>query len=334
MVKIGDIELGEFPLLLAPMEDVSDPPFRKLCKEQGADLVYTEFISADGLVHEAINSLKKLDIFDYERPIGIQYFGGQLDSMLQAAEIIESKNPDLIDINYGCPVAKVACRMAGAGLLRDVPRMVTLTAAVVKSTRRPVTVKTRLGWDAATINILEVAERLQDVGVAALTIHARTRAQMYKGEADWTWIARVKEHPSIRIPIFGNGDIDSAQKALEYRKRYGPDGIMIGRASIGYPWIFREIKHYFATGTLLEPPSVAERVRAARQHLTDSIAWKGPKLGVLEMRRHYSAYFRDLPGIKLYRNRLVTEMDPTVLFSILEEIEATYSMESNFAEAT
>ncbi len=327
MVKIGNLELGEFPLLLAPMEDVSDPPFRKLCKEQGADLVYTEFISADGLVHEAINSLKKLDIFDYERPIGIQYFGGQLDSMLQAAEMIESKNPDLIDINFGCPVAKVACRMAGAGLLRDVPHMVRLTEAVVKSTRRPVTVKTRLGWDADSINIVEVAERLQDAGIAALTIHARTRAQMYKGEADWTWIARVKENPRMRIPVFGNGDIDSPQKALEYRRRYGPDGIMIGRASIGYPWIFREIKHYFATGELLEPPSVAERVRAARQHLTDSIAWKGPKLGVLEMRRHYGPYFRDLPNIKPYRHRLVTEMEPEVLFAILAEIEEVYSFE-------
>jgi nifR3 family TIM-barrel protein len=324
MVKIGNIELGEFPLLLAPMEDVSDPPFRKLCKEQGADMVYTEFISADGLVHDAVKSFQKLDIFDYERPIGIQYFGGQLDNMIEAAEIIERKNPDVIDINFGCPVAKVACRMAGAGLLRDIPQMLRLTEAVVKSTKRPVTVKTRLGWDDASINIVEVAERLQDVGIAALTIHARTRVQMYKGEADWSWIARVKENPRMTIPVFGNGDVDSPEKALDYRRRFGADGIMIGRASIGYPWIFREIKHYFATGELLPPPDVSERVQAARQHLTDSIAWKGLKLGVLEMRRHYAPYFRDLPNIKPYRARLVTEMEPEVLFGLLDEIEEVY----------
>lgn len=325
MVKIGNVELGAFPLLLAPMEDVSDPPFRKLCKEQGADMVYTEFISADGLVHDAVNSLKKLEIFDYERPIGIQYFGGQVENMIEAAEMIEAKNPDVIDINYGCPVAKVACRMAGAGLLRDIPHMVRLTEAVVKSTNRPVTVKTRLGWDESSINIVEVAERLQDVGVRALTIHARTRVQMYKGEANWSWIARVKENPRLHIPIFGNGDVDSPQRALEYRRRFGVDGIMIGRASIGYPWIFREIKHYFATGELLPPPDIEERVRAARQHLSDSLAWKGPKLGVLEMRRHYAPYFRDLPNIKPFRARLVTEMEPAVLFGILEEIEEVYA---------
>ncbi|MCB0530322.1 MAG: tRNA dihydrouridine synthase DusB [Saprospiraceae bacterium] len=325
MVKIGNVELGDFPLLLAPMEDVSDPPFRKLCKEQGADMVYTEFISADGLVHEAKNTFQKLEIFDYERPIGIQYFGGQLENMIEAAEIIESKNPDVIDINFGCPVAKVACRMAGAGLLRDIPLMVKLTEAVVKSTGRPVTVKTRLGWDDSTINIMEVAERLQDVGIQALSIHGRTRSQMYKGEADWTWIARVKENPRMHIPIFGNGDVDSPQKALEYKNRFGVDGIMIGRASIGYPWIFREIKHYFATGEVLPAPDVTERVRAARQHLTDSLAWKGLKLGVLEMRRHYAPYFRDLPNIKPYRARLVTEMEPEILFSILDEIEEVYT---------
>ncbi len=324
MVKIGNIELGEFPLLLAPMEDVSDPPFRKLCKEQGADMVYTEFISADGLVHDAMKSFQKLDIFDYERPIGIQYFGGQLESMIEAAAIIESKNPDVIDINFGCPVAKVACRMAGAGLLRDIPQMIKLTEAVVKSTNRPVTVKTRLGWDDSTINILEVAERLQDVGIKALSIHGRTRAQMYKGEADWSWIAKVKENQRMHIPIFGNGDVDTPEKALDYRRRYGVDGIMIGRASIGYPWIFREIKHYFATGELLPAPDVQERVRVARQHLLHSLAWKGPKLGVLEMRRHYAPYLRDLPHIKPYRARLVTEMEPEALLAILDEVEEVY----------
>lgn len=325
MVKIGNVELGDFPLLLAPMEDVSDPPFRKLCKEQGADMVYTEFISADGLVHEAKQTFQKLEIFDYERPVGIQYFGGQLENMIEAAEIIEAKNPDVIDINFGCPVAKVACRMAGAGLLRDVPLMVKLTESVVKTTKRPVTVKTRLGWDDSTINIMEVAERLQDVGIQALSIHARTRSQMYKGEANWEWIARVKNNPRIHIPIFGNGDVDSPQKALDYKNRFGPDGIMIGRASIGYPWIFREIKHYFATGELLPPPDIHERVKAARQHLSDSLNWKGPKLGVLEMRRHYAPYFKGLPDIKPYRARLVTEMEPATLFAILAEIEDVYS---------
>jgi tRNA-dihydrouridine synthase B len=325
MVKIGPVELGEYPLLLAPMEDVSDPPFRKLCKAEGADMVYTEFISADGLVHEAKNTFQKLDIFDYERPIGIQYFGGQLENMIEAAEIIEAKNPDVIDINFGCPVAKVACRLAGAGLLRDIPHMVRLTEAVVKSTKKPVTVKTRLGWDDSTINILEVAERLQDVGIQALTIHARTRAQMYKGEANWDWIARVKDNPRMHIPVFGNGDVDSPQKALEYRKRYGADGIMIGRAAIGYPWIFREIKHYFKTGELLPPPDIHERVRAARQHLRDSLEWKGPKLGVLEMRRHYAPYLKDLPHIKPYRAQLVTLMEPNELFAVLDEVEEKYS---------
>lgn len=325
MVKIGNVELGDFPLLLAPMEDVSDPPFRRLCKQQGADMVYTEFVSADGLVHDAQKALQKLEIFDYERPIGIQYFGGQLENMIGAAEIIEAKNPDVIDINFGCPVAKVACRMAGAGLLRDIPHMVRLTEAVVKSTSRPVTVKTRLGWDDASINIVEVAERLQDVGIQALTIHARTRAQMYKGMANWDWINRVKDNPRLHIPVFGNGDVDSPARALEYRKKYNVDGIMIGRASIGYPWIFREIKHFFETGELLPPPDIRERVAAARQHLQDSLAWKGLKLGVLEMRRHYSPYFQGLPNIKPYRTRLVTEMDPALLFEILEEIEYVYA---------
>ncbi len=288
-------------------------------------MMYTEFISADGLVHDAEKSFQKLEIFDYERPIGIQYFGGQLDSMIRAANIVEGANPDVIDINYGCPVAKVACRMAGAGLLQDVPKMIELTEAVVKSTNKPVTVKTRLGWDEKTINIIEVAERLQDVGVKALTIHARTRKQMYKGEADWTWIAKVKDNPRMHIPIFGNGDVDSPQKALEYRNRFGVDGIMIGRAAIGYPWIFREIKHFFETGEEMLPPTTEERVEAARQHLQTSIEWKGEKLGVVEMRRHYTNYFRGFHNIKTYRSRLVEEYSPAALFGILDEIMEAYA---------
>ncbi|MCC6727202.1 MAG: tRNA dihydrouridine synthase DusB [Saprospiraceae bacterium] len=325
MVKIGNIELSDFPLLLAPMEDVSDPPFRRLCKEHGADMMYTEFISADGLVHDADKSFKKLEVFDYERPIGIQYFGGQLESMIKAANIVEKANPDVIDINFGCPVAKVACKMAGAGLLQDVPKMIELTAAVVKSTSKPVTVKTRLGWDEKSINILEVAEKLQDVGIKALTIHARTRKQMYKGEADWTWIAKVKENPRMSIPIFGNGDVDSPQRALEYRNRFGVDGIMIGRAAIGYPWIFREIKHFFESGNIMPVPTVEERVEACRQHLSHSIEWKGEKLGVVEMRRHYTNYFRGFANIKNYRSRLVTEYSPALLYQILAEIQETYT---------
>jgi tRNA-dihydrouridine synthase B len=324
MVKIGNINLGEFPLLLAPMEDVSDPPFRALCKEQGADMMYTEFISSDGLVHEAEKSLKKLEIFDYERPIGIQYFGGQLDSMIKAAHMVEAANPDVIDINYGCPVAKVACKMAGAGLLQDIPKMIQLTAAVVKSTNKPVTVKTRLGWDENTINIVDVAERLQDIGIQALTIHGRTRKQMYKGEANWDWIAKVKNNPRMHIPIFGNGDVDSPQKALEYRNRYGTDGIMIGRAAIGYPWIFRDIKHFFATGEILDTPSVSERVEAVRRHLIRSIEWKGERVGIMEMRPHYTNYFRGLPNVKPFRQKLVTELTTPLLFEILDEMVAYY----------
>lgn len=325
MVKIGDVELGEFPLLLAPMEDVSDPPFRALCKAQGCDMMYSEFISVEGLIRDADKSVQKLDIYDYERPIGIQIFGAEESSMMRAAEIVEEAQPEVLDINYGCPVKKVVCKMAGAGILQDIDRMVSLTESVVKSTKLPVTVKTRLGWDEKTKYIEEVAERLQDVGIKALSIHGRTRKQMYKGEADWTLIGKIKENPRIHIPIFGNGDIDSPQKAKEYRERYGVDGIMIGRASIGNPWIFREIKHYFATGELLAPPSIHERVEAAREHLRFSLSWKGPKLGVLEMRRHYTNYFRSLPGVKEYRKRLVTEFEPEVLYSVLDEIEERYA---------
>src|SRR5688572_21106376 len=298
MVKIGHIELGEFPLLLAPMEDVSDPPFRAVCKEGGADLMYTEFISSEGLIRDAAKSRQKLDIFEYERPIGIQLFGGDIEHMVQSTEIATEVSPDLIDINYGCPVKAVACRGAGAALLQDIPKMVRMTAEIVKATNLPVTVKTRLGWDDNTKNVVDVAERLQDIGIQALTIHGRTRVQMYKGEADWSLIARVKENQRIHIPVFGNGDITTPEKALEYKNRYGVDGIMIGRASIGYPWIFNEIKHYFKTGEKLAPPTIQQRAEACRKHFEFSLKWKGEKLGVLEMRRHYTNYFKGLPNFK------------------------------------
>ncbi len=306
MVKIANIELGEFPLLLAPMEDVSDPPFRGLCKKHGADLMFTEFISSEGLIRYADKSVQKLDIFDYEQPIGIQIFGGEIDSMRRAAEIVEEAKPDLLDINYGCPVHKVVCKDAGAGILKDIPKMVRLTEEIVKSTALPVTVKTRLGWDENSKFIVEVAERLQDIGIKAISIHGRTRKQMYKGDADWSLIAAVKNNPRMNIPVFGNGDVDSPQKAKEMRDTYGVDGIMIGRASIGHPWIFREIKHYFATGEILPPPTLQERVDACREHVTRSVEWKGGKLGILEMRRHYANYFRGYPNVKPLRQLLVT----------------------------
>ena len=306
MPTIGNIDLGEFPLLLAPMEDVSDPPFRRLCKMHGADMLYSEFISSEGLIRDAIKSRQKLDIFDYERPVGIQIFGGDEEAMALSAKIVATVNPDLVDINFGCPVKKVVSKGAGAGVLKDIDLMVRLTKAVVNSTDLPVTVKTRLGWDEQSINIEEVAERLQDVGISALTIHARTRSQMYKGHSDWSYIAKVKNNPRIHIPIFGNGDIDSPEKALEYRNKYGIDGIMIGRAAIGYPWIFNEIKHYFATGELLPSPTIADRVEAAKNHLLWSVEWKGERQGVVEMRRHYANYFKGIPNFKEHRHKLVT----------------------------
>jgi len=332
MVKIDHIELGEFPLLLAPMEDVSDPPFRALCKQHGADMMYTEFISVEGLIRDAHKSVQKLDIYDYERPVGIQIFGANLESMERATEIVDEAQPELLDINFGCPVKKVVCKMAGAGILQDIPRMVKLTEAIVKKSKLPVTVKTRLGWDDNTKYIVEVAERLQDVGIKALSIHGRTRKQMYKGEADWTLIGKIKENPRMHIPIFGNGDINSPQKAKLYRERYGVDGIMIGRASIGYPWIFNEIKHYFKTGELLTPPTVEERVEAARQHLRHSLEWKGERLGVLEMRRHYTNYFKGLPGVKEYRTKLVTSLVVEELYAVLDEVEARYAGYEIFAK--
>ncbi|MFT4666245.1 MAG: tRNA-dihydrouridine synthase B [Ulvibacter sp.] len=328
MVKIGNIELGDFPLLLAPMEDVSDPPFRALCKQHGADMMYTEFISVEGLIRDAVKSVQKLDIYDYERPVGIQIFGAEIDSMMRAAEIVEEAKPEVLDINFGCPVKKVVCKMAGAGILQDIDRMVKLTDAIVKSTNLPVTVKTRLGWDDETKYIEEVAERLQDVGIKGLAIHGRTRKQMYKGEADWSLIGKIKENPRVTIPIFGNGDINNPEKALLYKERYNVDGIMIGRASIGNPWIFREIKHYFATGEILAPPTFIEKVAAARQHLKHSIEWKGPKLGILEMRRHYTNYFRGLPHVKPYRQRLVTSGSPEDVYTVMEEMEDVFGGEA------
>lgn len=324
MVKIGNIELPDFPLLLAPMEDVSDPPFRAVCKEGGADLMYTEFISTEGLIRDAAKSVQKLDIFEYERPIGIQLFGSDIQTMAACAEISTRVSPDLIDINYGCPVKNVACRGAGAALLQDIPKMVKMTEAVVKATHLPVTVKTRLGWDDSTKNIEEVAERLQDIGIQALTVHGRTRVQMYKGEADWTLIGKIKDNSRIKIPIFGNGDIDSPEKALEYRNRYGVDGIMIGRASIGYPWIFNEIKHFLRTGQHLPPPTIEDRIVACRKHLDFSIRWKNEKLGILEMRRHYANYFKGLENAKQFRMRLVEANTYAEIVEILEEVAAHY----------
>ncbi|GAA4434384.1 tRNA dihydrouridine synthase DusB [Ravibacter arvi] len=331
MPNIGNITLGEFPLLLAPMEDVSDPPFRAVCKDNGADLMYTEFISSEGLIRDAAKSVKKLDIFEYERPIGIQLFGSDIETMASCAEIAAAAGPDLIDINYGCPVKNVACRGAGAALLQDIPKMVKMTEAVVKSTGLPVTVKTRLGWDHETINILEVAERLQDIGIQALTVHGRTRVQMYKGDADWTMIGKIKDNQRIRIPIFGNGDIDSPEKALEYRERYGVDGIMIGRASIGNPWIFNQIKHFFKTGAHLPAPGILERVAACRKHLDFSVRWKGDTLGLLEMRRHYTNYFKGLDNFKPFRMRLVESLVYRDIEAMLDEIVHYYQESENFA---
>ena len=325
MPSIGPVQLPEFPLLLAPMEDVSDPPFRAVCKQNGADLMYTEFISSEGLIRDAAKSVQKLDIFEYERPIGIQLFGSDIESMRKSAEIATAAGPDLVDINYGCPVKQVACKGAGAALLQDIPKMVKMTETVVKASHLPVTVKTRLGWDDTTKNILEVAERLQDIGIQALTIHGRTRVQMYKGDADWTLIGRLKENPRITIPIFGNGDIDSPEKALEYKNRYGVDGIMIGRAAIGYPWFFNEVKHFLKTGEHLPPPDLNQRVDVCKTHLEFSLKWKGPGLGLVEMRRHYTNYFKHIPDFKPFRMKLVTSNSAEEVLETLEDIRNRFA---------
>jgi len=324
LVKIANIELGEFPLLLAPMEDVSDPPFRYVCKEHGADLMFTEFISSEGLIRDAIKSKKKLDIFEYERPVGIQIFGGDEEAMAMAAKIVDATNPDIVDINFGCPVKKVVCKGAGAGVLKDIELMVRLTKAVIRSTNKPVTVKTRLGWDEKSLNILEVAERLQDVGIQALSIHGRTRAQMYKGSADWTLIGEVKNNPRIKIPIFGNGDVETPERVKEVREKYGVDGVMIGRASIGYPWVFNEIKHFLRTGQHLPPPTIKQRVEVCKTHLLKSVEWKGEKLGIVEMRRHYTNYFRGLPNFKDIRMVLVTSPNLQELLDTIDSVENRY----------
>jgi tRNA-dihydrouridine synthase B len=320
LVKIGNIELPDFPLLLAPMEDVSDPPFRALCKEQGADVVYTEFVSSEGLIRNAAKSVMKLDIYDKERPVGIQIFGANLDSMLQTIDIVEATKPDIIDINFGCPVKKVVSKGAGAGILKDVCLMESLTAEMVKRTNIPVTVKTRLGWDHDSIRIVEVAERLQDAGIKAISIHGRTRAQMYKGEADWRPIAEVKNNPRMHIPVFGNGDVNTPERAVEMRDIYGLDGAMIGRASIGNPWFFKQVKHFFKTGTHLPAISLEDRVEAARRHLQMSIDWKGETLGVFETRRHYTNYFKGIPNFKDYRTKMVTSDKAEDVFAAFDEV--------------
>ena len=325
MVKIGNVELGEFPILLAPMEDVSDPPFRALCKKHGSDLMFTEFISSEGLIRNAAKSVQKLDIYEFERPIGIQIFGNNISSMKEATKITEQTNPDIIDINYGCPVKKIACKGAGAGILKDIPKMVKMTAEIVKSTYLPVTVKTRLGWDDKTKYIVEVAERLQDVGVKAISIHGRTRKQMYRGLADWSLIRKVKENPKMFIPVFGNGDVSDPYSALEKKRKYGVDGIMIGRAAIGYPWIFNEIKHYMKTGEKLPPPSILERVNVCREHLKKAVKWKGEKLGIVETRKHYANYFKRIQDFKKYRIKLVTSFSLEEINDVLHDIELKFS---------
>ena len=324
-VKIGNIDVGEFPLLLAPMEDVSDPPFRALCKEHGADIMFTEFISSEGLIRDADKSTMKLDIYDFERPIGIQIFGYDIESMRQAAEICERAKPEFIDINYGCPVKKVAKKGAGAGILQDIPKMVAMTKKIVKATNIPVTVKTRLGWDENSLHIVEVAERLQDVGIQAISIHGRTKKQMYKGDADWTLIGDVKNNPNMYIPVFGNGDVECPEKARQMKDKYGIDGIMIGRAAIGYPWIFNEIKHYLKTGIHLSKPNINDRVIACKQHLKHSIEWKGETLGLAEMKRHYTNYFKGIPHFKDYRIQMVTSESPDKIHETLNVISRKFS---------
>jgi tRNA-dihydrouridine synthase B len=327
MIKIGTLELPDRPLLLAPMEDVSDPPFRAVCKMGGADLMYTEFISSEGLIRHAKKSMMKLDIYENERPVGIQFFGGEIDTMVNCVDIIEEAKPDLIDINFGCPGKSVACRGAGAGILKDVPKMVSMTSEIVKRAHLPVTIKTRLGWDENSINIVEVAERLQDIGINAITIHGRTRVQMYKGEADWSWIGKVKNNQRMKIPVFLNGDVDSPQKVKQAFNDYGVDGVMIGRAAIGNPWFFNEVKYFLKTGEALAEPDIEQRIEICKKHLYKSIEWKGERLGILEMRRHYTNYFKNFPNVKAFREQLVTAEELNVIENVFAEMKEEYSLE-------
>lgn len=323
-MKIGELDLGHEPLFLAPMEDVTDLSFRHMCKEFGADMLYTEFVASEALIRNVQRTFKKLTILDEERPIGIQLYGHIIESMVESAKIAEEAKPDIIDINYGCPVKKIANRGAGAGMLQDIPKMIKMTEEVVKAVKLPVTVKTRLGWDADSKFIVDIAERLQDTGIKALTIHGRTRAQMYKGEADWTLIGDVKNNPRINIPIIGNGDIDGPEKARTYLDKYGVDGLMIGRATYGRPWIFKEIRHYLNTGEKLQPLSVNEKVEIAKNHFKQSVKWKGEPRGIYEMRRHLSTYFKALPHFKDIRIKLVTSLDPDEVLRLLDLVAERY----------
>jgi len=320
MLRIGNIELPDCPLVLAPMEDISDPPFRVVCRQLGADLVYSEFISSEGLIRNADKSKIKLDIFPGERPVAIQVFGHNEQSMVEAIRLIEEVNPDIIDLNFGCPVKKVVSKGAGAGLLKEPDRMIELTRLMVNATSKPVTVKTRLGWDIKSIRIVDLCEKLQDTGIKAIALHARTAVQMYSGDADWTWFEKIKENPGFHIPLFGNGDVRSPEDAFRMKNQFGVDGIMVGRAAIGNPWLFREIRHYMAQGSYLSPPSIDERVSICRQHLYESIKWKGERLALLEMRKHYRHYFHDIPNIKPLRLKMCETMSVDEIEDILSQI--------------
>lgn len=323
-MRIGGIEVGDFPLMLAPMEDISDPPFRQLCRKLGADVVFTEFVASEGLVREVEKSRQKLDFSEMERPVGIQLFGHNVEAMVTAARLAEQANPDFIDLNFGCPVRKIVNKGGGAALLQDIPRLLSITDAVVKAVGKPVTVKTRLGWDEKSKIIVDLAEQLQDVGIAALTIHGRTRAQLYSGKADWSLIGEVKRNPRISIPVIGNGDVTDGPSALAMKNQTGVDGIMIGRAATGNPWVFKQIKHYLKTGALIDGPGLAERIEVCRTHLLTSVEWKGEMAALHETRRHYSHYFSGLPNFKPYRFRLITAPTIAQVIETLEEIKDTY----------